>query len=88
MLSQVSKLVRLLLVMPATNGESEQSFSAVQCIQTYLHSTMSQPHLNHLMLLHVQKSHTDDLELANDFIDCSEHKQLFFRSEFKLFDRD
>ena len=30
LLSQVTKLVSLLLVMPATNAESERSFSAVQ----------------------------------------------------------
>ena len=42
-LSQVSKLVRLLLVMPATNATSmsERSFSAQRCIKTYLHSMMS-----------------------------------------------
>ena len=34
LMSQVSKLVRLLLVMPATNAESERSFSAVRRIKT------------------------------------------------------
>ena len=33
LMSQVSKLVRLLLVMPATNAESERLFSAVRCIK-------------------------------------------------------
>ena len=42
LLSQVTKLVRLLLVMPATNAESERSFSAVRRIKSYLRSTMTQ----------------------------------------------
>ena len=61
LMSQVSKLVKLLLVMPATNAESERSFSAVRHIKMHLHATMSrsQQCLNHLMLLHVHKSQTD-----------------------------
>ena len=41
LMSQVFKLVQLLLVMPATNAESECTFSAVRRIKTYLRSTMS-----------------------------------------------
>ena len=41
LISQVCKLIRLLLVMPATNAESERSFSAVRRIKSYLCSTMS-----------------------------------------------
>ena len=81
LMSQVSKLVRLLLVMPATNAESERSFSAVRRIKTYLRSTMSQQRLNHLMLLNVHKSHTDDLSLvdiANNFIANNKHRKQFF----------
>ena len=65
LMSEVCKLVKLLLVMPATNAESERSFSADRRIKTYLRSTMSQQQLNHLMLLHVHKSHTDHLNLVD-----------------------
>ena len=67
--------------MPATNAQSERSFSAVRRIKTYLRSRMSQKRLNNLMLLHVHKSETDDLDLidvANDFIAHSEHRKQFF----------
>ena len=87
---QVSKLVSLLLVMPATNAQSERSFSAVRCIKTYLRSSMSQKRLNSLMLLHVHKSETDDLDLidvANDFIESNKHRKHFFGTEFKQSDR-
>ena len=89
LISQVNKLVMLLLVMPATNAQSERSFSAVQRIKTYLCSTMTQQRLNHMMMLHVHKSHTDDLDLvavAKEFIDGSDHRKHFFGSEFKQSD--
>jgi len=34
-MSQVSKMVKLLLVMPATNAQSEQSFAMCQDVFTY-----------------------------------------------------
>ena len=89
LISQVSKLAMLLLVMPATNATSERSFSALRRIKTYLRATMTQQHLNHLMILHVHKNLTDDLDLvavANNFIDGSDHRKHYFGSEFKQSD--
>ena len=79
-------MVSLLLVMPATNAESERSFSAVRRIKSYLRSTMSQQRLNHLMVLHVHSDHTDKLNLvdvANEFIADNEHRRQVFGNEFK-----
>ena len=62
--------------MPATNAQSERSFSAVRRLNTYLRSSMTQQRLNHLMLLHIHKCHTNNLDLSgvvNDFIDGNEH---------------
>ena len=55
LLSQVTHLMQLLLVMPATNASSERSFSALRRVKTYLCATLSQERLNYLMLLHIQK---------------------------------
>ena len=44
LMSEVSKLVQLLLVMPTTNAQSERSFSAVWRLKTYLHSSVTQQH--------------------------------------------
>ena len=88
-MSQVSKLVRLLLVMPATNATSEKSFSALLRIKTYLRSTMSQQRLNHLSLLHIHKNRTKNLNLvdvANDFVGGNDHRMHVFGIEFKPFD--
>ena len=85
LISQVTLLAKLMLVMPATNATSERAFSSVRRIKTYLRSTMSQQRLNHLMLLHIHKSSTDQLSLvdvANDFIAGNEHRQHVFGRRF------
>ena len=64
LISEVVKLYKLLLVLPATNATSERTFSALCRIKTYLHSTMGQPRLNHLMVLHYHQDHTDNLDLG------------------------
>ena len=53
LIDQVCNLMRLILVMPATNATSERSFSALRRVKSYLRSTMLQERLNYLMLLHV-----------------------------------
>ena len=54
LISEVCTVLKLILVMPASNATSEHSF---------LRSTMSQDRLNHLMILHVHKELTDALDL-------------------------
>lgn len=80
-LSEIVKLVSLILVMPATNATSERSFSALKRVKTYLRSTMKQQRLNDLMLLHVHKESIDQLDLVacgNDFVSANEHRQQVF----------
>ena len=78
---QVIMLVKILLVMPATNGVSEQSFSAMKRVKTHLRSTTSHCQLNHLMVLHVHKDRTDSLsmvEVANAFVERNDSRHLIF----------
>ena len=49
--SEVISVVKLILVMPATNAVSERSFSALRRLKTWLRSTMSQARLNWCMVL-------------------------------------
>ena len=66
LLEQVGLVLKLILVM-------QRSFSSLCRIKTYLRTTMTQNRLNHLLLLHVHKEHTDSLELKsiiNKFIAC------------------
>ena len=78
--SEVIKLLKLILVMPATNAISERSFSGLKRVKTYLRTTMTQRRLNHLMLLHVHKDKTDNIglkEISNDFV-CNENRLSVF----------
>ena len=71
-------IAKLILVMPATNASSERCFSALRRIKTYLHNTMSQERLNHVMLLHVHKDQTDQLscsDVGDDFV-CGHENRL------------
>lgn len=77
----VCTLASLILVMPATNAVSERSFSTLRRVKSYLRSTMSQARLNHTMLLHIHKNHTDQLDLidiGNEFVKESPHRHSVF----------
>ena len=60
--SEVLALLRLVMVLPATNAVSERSFSTLRRVKTYLRSVMSQDRLNSVMNLHVYKEETDNLD--------------------------
>ena len=81
LLSQVCRVIKLVLVMPTTNATSERSFSALCRVKSYLRNTMSQQRLNNLMLLQVHKGITDAINLkaiASEFIGDSEHRLMIF----------
>ena len=75
-MSESATILKLLMVMPATNAVSERNASALRRIKTYLRSTCSQKRLNHLMTLHIHKDYTDNLPLKclNEFVDNNAHK--------------
>lgn len=80
-LSEVCKLLTILLVIPASNAVSERSFSALRRVKTYLRSTMTQTRMNNLMVLHIHKENTDALDIisvANEFVSGSEHRSSVF----------
>ena len=63
-LSEISTVLRLILVLPATDAQSERVFSSLKRIKTYLRNSMSQARLNHLMLMNIHKEETDQISLA------------------------
>ena len=72
--SQVSTLLRLLLVSPANSCSAERSFSALRLIKTWLRSTMSQQRLNHVMVCHVHRTRLAECsprDIAAEFVDNS-----------------
>ena len=83
-ISEIVKVVQLLLVMPATNLISERSFSAMRRTKTFLRSTMLQERLNAVMISHVHKDATDNIDLKllnNDFVSKCDYR----KSKFPLY---
>ena len=77
LISEVTKLVKLILVLPATNATSESAFSMLRLVKSYLRSTMGQSRLNHLMLLSTYKEELDNLnmkELLQYFINKNDYR--------------
>jgi len=65
---EVEKLVRILLVCPASSDEAERSFSALRRLKTWLHSTVTQTRLNSVAVSHVHQ----DLLNASDLDEVME----------------
>ena len=78
-LPQVTRLVQLLLIVPATSATSERSFSSLCLLKTFLQTTMNQDRLNHLMLLYIHKDYTIDQKatLTEFILSNSERKKIF-----------
>ena len=73
LLNEVILVMKLVLVMPATNATSERSFSAMRYVKSYLQSTMKQ---ERLMILRIRKDLTDSIiltDVVNEFVSKSEH---------------
>lgn len=81
--SEIMTLLRLVLVMPATNATSERTFSSLRRVKTYLRSTMTQERLNHLLILHIHRDATDALYLCaigNDFVSARDSRKSISES--------
>ncbi|XP_041374138.1 zinc finger MYM-type protein 1-like [Gigantopelta aegis] len=81
MFCDIVTVLKLISVMPATNAISERSLSALRRVKTYLRSSMTQERLNHVMLLHVHRDATDNMDLgqvANTFTSCKESRLANF----------
>ena len=71
-LSEIGIVLKLVLVLPATNAQSERTFSKLKFIKDYLRTTMKQPRLNHLMICNIYREELDNLsisEIANQFVE-------------------
>ena len=81
LLSEVCKVMKLVLVLPATTATAERSFSKMKLIKTYLRSTMSQKRLNHFMILGVYPELVDKIdstEIVKEFASRNERRQYVF----------
>ena len=80
-LAEAFKLIKLILVAPATNSISKRSFSALKRLKTKMRSMMLNNCLNHLMVLHVYHNKIDKVdirEIANEFISRKDSRKERF----------
>ena len=66
-----SYVENLLLVVLCSTATVERSFSELRRLKTWLHSTMSQNRLNHLAILNVHQTASDNVclsRVANEFV--------------------
>ena len=80
-LSEVFKLTKLILVLPATNTTTERALSLLKLIKSYLRSTMKERRLNHLMILRTYKNKLDQFDLTkivSDFINRNDARKNIF----------
>ena len=81
-ISEVGKIVRLLLFSQATNAESDGIFSALKRVKIYLRSTTGNNRLHALMLVHVHNNILDNINLADvatQFVDRKDRRKQTFR---------
>ena len=82
LVSEVEKIVTLLLLSPAANAESKRIYSALKHVKTYLRSTMGSNRLHALiMLMHIHKNILDNINLAdvaNEFVDKRDSQKQTF----------
>jgi len=60
--SEIEKLVRLLLVCPASSSEAERSFSALRRLKTWLRSTMTEARLNSVVVCNTHQDLIDSVD--------------------------
>ena len=56
LISEVAKMIKLVIVMPTTNAVSEHSFSAMRRLYTYLRTNMGSSCLNNAIVLCLHKA--------------------------------
>ena len=55
LLSEVDTVLKLILIIPASNAQPERIFSGLKRVKTYLRNSMLQERLNHIMLMNVHQ---------------------------------
>ena len=76
LVSQVLKLVKLILTVSATNGVSERLCSTLHRFKFYLRSSITQEYLSSFLIIAICKEKVDKLKLVrNEF--CLENEHHF-----------
>lgn len=71
-LNEYSRLVKILMTISGSSCINEKSFSALNCLKSYLRFTMSHNRLNNSAIIQVNQEYIEKLDLSkviNTFID-------------------
>lgn len=63
LMSQMFRLIRILLTIPCTTVTCERSFSALRRLKTYLRSLLLAERLNHIAILHIYRNIVQNMDL-------------------------
>ena len=80
-MSNVVRLLQIYLLAPMSAASGERSFSSQRLVKTYPRSTMAAARYNNLIIMHVNKARTEELDLsliAKDFVLKNERRVRFF----------
>ena len=81
LLSEISTVLKLIMVLPATNAEAERGFSTLKRVKTYPKNKMEQGRLNNLVLMNIHKEETKKMclkEVANEFAASNDRRRAHF----------
>lgn len=81
LLDQVTRLVILIMTVPASSASAERSFSTLRRLKTYLRSTMTQRRLTHLTLLHIHNDRTASIDITSvmkEFVSRNNERKRVF----------
>ena len=81
--TEIHNLLKIYFTIPISTATAERSFSSLRRIKTFLRSTMTEVRLNNIMLLHVHKEDTDNLDMQNiaeAFTSLNSQRRGFFGS--------
>ena len=79
-------LVREYFTLPATNCETERSFSSLRIIKTWLRTSMSQGRMNHCAMLKINSDLVDLLdmhEVVNEFVEKNSMRKVWYAKTLK-----
>ena len=79
LVSEVLRLVKLILLVPSTNVASERSRSALCRVKTYLWSSMTQEPVSSCLIVTTYKKQVDKLKLVEAA------SQFFFKNDHRFF---
>ena len=75
--SEIDHLLGIYFTIPISTSTAERRFCGLQRIKTYSRSTMTEPRLSNVLLLHAYKDYTDQLNLnktAEAFVSLNSHR--------------